>query len=65
MEDNYPKDLDYMSTYMKETDLKEVFKKYVQKHNIYPPSYSVTDTTMQTQDDDVQEVFELFIAVVS
>ena len=41
MEDNYPEDLDYMSTYVKKTDLKEEFKQYVRKHNIYPPFYSV------------------------
>ena len=65
MEDNYPEDLDYMSTYVEGTDLKEEFKKYVRKHNIFPPTYSVTNTTMATQDDDVKEVFGLFIAVVS
>ena len=57
MEDNYPEDLDYMSTYIEETDLKEEFKKYVKKHNIFPPPYSVTSTTMQKQDDDVKVTY--------
>ena len=65
MEDNYPEDLDYMSTYVEEMDLKEEFKNYVWKHNVFPLTYSVTNTTMPTQDDDVEEVFGLFIAVVS
>ena len=65
MEDNYPEDLDYMSTYIEDTDLKEEFQKYVKKHNIIPPPYSVTTTTMEKQDGDVKEVFGLFIAVVS
>ena len=65
MEDNYPEDLDYMSNYIEEKDLKEEFQKYVKKHNIIPPSYSVTTTTMKKQDDDLKEIFGLFIAVVS
>ena len=65
MEDNYLEDLDYMSIYVLETDLKEEFKKYVRKHKIFPPTYSVTNKTMKKQDDDVKEVFGLFIAVVS
>ena len=47
MEDNYPEDLDYMSTYIVDTDLKEEFQKYVKKHNIIPPPYSVTTTAMK------------------
>ena len=65
MEDNYPEDLDYMFTYVETTDLKEIFKKYVRKHNIFPPSYSVINTTMPTQGDDVKEIFGMFITVVS
>ena len=47
MEDNYPEDLDYMSTFVKDTALKEEFNKYARKHNIYPPSCSITPTTME------------------
>ena len=65
MEDNYPEDLEYMSTFVEETDLKEEFYKYVRKHKIYPPTYSVSNRTMEKQDNDVKEVFGLFIAVVS
>ena len=34
MEDNYPEDLEYMSTFVEETSLKEEFNKYVRKHKI-------------------------------
>ena len=50
---------------MEKSDLKEEFKKYVRKRKIFPPTYSVTNTTMPTQDNDGKEVFGLFIAVVS
>ena len=38
MEDNYPEDLDYMSTYVEETDLKEEFKK-ICPETIYFPTF--------------------------
>ena len=65
MEDNYPEDLNYMSTFVKDTALKEEFNKYVRKHHIYPPWYSTTTVTMSESDADMKEVFGLFIAVVS
>ena len=65
MEDNYPKDLNYMSTFVKDTALKEEFNKYVRKHYIYLPCYTITSTTMTKSDNDVKELFGLFIAVVS
>ena len=49
IEDNYPEDLDYMSTYIEEKDLKQEFQQYVKKHSIIPPSYSVTTTTMKNK----------------
>ena len=54
-----------MSTFVKDTALKEEFNKYVRKHHIYPPCYSTTTTTTTKSDDDVKEVFGLFFAFVS
>ena len=65
MEDNYLEDLDYMSTFVKDTTLKEEFNKYVRKHNIYPLCFSTITATMTKSDADVKEVSNLFIAVVS
>ena len=65
MENNYPEDLNYMSTFVKDTDLKEEFNKHIRKHHIYPPCYTITTTVVTKSDGNMKELFGLFIAVVS